>query len=529
MAESLRRGRESFFGRYVANVLVTHEEEAGAPVVFAPSTTFHELFGRIEYQPTFGAFATDHRLVRSGAIHRANGGYLVLDALNLLTEPFVWRHLKEALRTGQLRIQNIGAQYALFPTVTLEPEPIELDLKVVLVAPPPLHRLLYLLDEDVRKLFKVKVDFDVQMPWTEVEERQYAAFIGRHVCESGLRHLDSAAVARVIEEAARGVGHQERLSTRFADIGDLVAEASHWAGRAGSELVRVEHVEAALEHSVYRSNLVAERVRELIGEGTLLVDLDGARVGQVNGLAVADLGDYRFGHPARVTATVSAGDGDLLNIDRESELSGPVHDKGFLILAGFLRERFARELPLSLKASLVFEQSYDQIDGDSAAAAELLALLSALADLPLRQDLAVTGSVNQHGQVQPVGAVTAKVEGFYEVCSQAGFTGTQGALVPAANVRHLMLKPAVVEAVRAGRFHVFAVSTIEEAVELLTGSPAGERRADGTFRKGSVNRLIDDRLRAMAEAARRLHGGPAMDGAAERVESGPRRRARRGT
>jgi lon-related putative ATP-dependent protease len=513
-AERLRRGSDTFFGRYVANVLVTHEDNAGAPVVFAPNATFHELFGRIEYEPTFGAFSTDHRFIRPGAVHRANGGYLVLDAINVLGEPFVWRHLKEALRTRRLRIQNIGAQYTLFPTVTLEPESIELDLKVVLVAPPQLHRLLYLLDEDVRKLFKVKVDFDVQMPWTDAEESQYAAFIGRHVREHALRHLDSGAVARVVEEAGRGVDHQERLSTRFADAADLVAEASHWAGKAGSELVRAEHVEAAVDHMVYRSNLVEERVRELIEDETLLVDLDGSRVGQVNGLAVADLGDYRFGHPTRVTATVSAGDGDVLNIDRESKLSGPIHNKGFLILAGFLRNRFGRDEPLSLKASLVFEQSYERIEGDSAAAAELLALLSALADLPLRQDIAVTGSVNQHGVIQPVGAVNAKVEGFYEVCRQAGLTGAQGVLVPQANVRHLMLKPALVEAVRAGRFRIFAVATAEDAVELLTGTPAGVRQADGAFPDGSVNRRIDDRLRAMAEAARRLHGGPTADGSA---------------
>jgi lon-related putative ATP-dependent protease len=513
VAERLRRGSDAFFGRYVANVLVAHEDDA-APVVFAPNATFHELFGRIEYEPTFGAFSTDHRFIRAGAVHRANGGYLVLDALNVLSEPFVWRHLKEALRTRRLRIQNIGAQYTLFPTVTLEPQPIELDLKVVLVAPPQLHRVLYLLDEDVRKLFKVKVDFDVQMPWTEDEERQYAAFIGRHVREHGMRHLDSAAVARVVEEAARGVEHQERLSTRFADVADLLAEANHWAVKAGSELVRAEHIDAAVDHTAYRSNLLEERVRELIADETLLVDLDGTRVGQVNGLAVADLGDYRFGHPTRVTATVSAGDGDVLNIDRESKLSGPIHNKGFLILAGFLRNRFARDEPLSLKASLVFEQSYERIEGDSAAAAELLALLSALADLPLRQDVAVTGSVNQHGVIQPVGAVNAKVEGFYEVCAQAGLTGAQGVLVPQANVRHLMLKPAVVEAVRAGRFHVFALATAEDAVELLTATPAGVRQADGAFPEGSVNRRIDDRLRAMAEAARRLHGGPTADGSA---------------
>jgi lon-related putative ATP-dependent protease len=493
--------REAFFSRYVANVLVANDPEAGAPVVFAPNATFHELFGRIEYESSFGAISTDHRLIRSGAIHRANGGYLVLDAVNVLTEPFVWRHLKEALRARRLRIENIGAQYTLFPTATLEPEPIDLDVKVVLVASPAVYELLYGLDEDVRKLFKVRADFDVRMPWTEESERQYAGFVSREVREAGLRHLDSGAVARAIEEAARGAEHQERLSTRFADLANLVAEASHRAGQAGSDLVRAEHVEEALERRVYRSNLIEERLRELVAEGTLFVDLEGEATGQVNGLAVARVGDYEFGHPARVTATVTAGGGDLVNIDRETELSGPIHDKGFLILAGFLRDRYARDLPLSLRASIVFEQSYSQVEGDSAAAAELLALLSALANLPLRQDLAVTGSVNQHGRIQPVGGVTAKVEGFFEACRQAGLTGTQGVLVPRANVRHLMVKPAVVEAVRAGRFHVFAIESVDDALGVLTGEPPE-----------SVHTRIEERLATMAETAREFYGA-GRDGA----------------
>jgi lon-related putative ATP-dependent protease len=496
---------EAFFGRYMANVLVANDPEAGAPVVFAPNATFHELFGRIEYRSAFGAISTDHRLIRSGAIHRANGGYLVLDALNVLTEPFVWRHLKEALRSRRLRIENIGAQYTIFPTATLEPEPTELDLKVMLVAPPAIYELLYGLDEDVRKLFKVKADFDVRMPWTEETERRYAGFISREVREAGLRHLDSAAVARAIEEAARGAEHQERLSTRFSELANLVVEASHWAGRAGSDVVRAAHVEQAVEHHTYRSNLVEERVRELIAEGTLLVDVEGEATGQVNGLAVSRVGEHEFGHPARVTATAAAGGGDLINIDRETELSGPIHDKGFLILTGFLRNRFARDLPLSLKASIVFEQSYSQVEGDSAAAAELLALLSALADLPLRQDVAVTGSVNQHGRIQAVGGATAKVEGFFEVCKQAGLTGNQAVLVPNANVRHLMLKPAVVEAVRAEQFHVFAMETVDDALELLTGVP-GE----------TVHKRIEDRLATMAETARQFYGA-GRDGATHGV------------
>jgi lon-related putative ATP-dependent protease len=496
---------EAFFGRYMANVLVANDPDGGAPVVFAPNATFHELFGRIEYRSAFGAISTDHRLIRSGAIHRANGGYLVLDAMNVLTEPFVWRHLKEALRSRRLRIENIGAQYTLFPTATLEPEPTELDLKVMLVAPPAIYELLYGLDEDVRKLFKVKADFDVRMPWTDEAERQYAGFVSREVRETGLRHLDSGAVARTIEEAARGAEHQQRLSTRFSDLANLVVEANHWARRAGSDVVRAEHVEQAVERRIYRSNLIEERLRELIDEGTLLVDVEGEAIGQINGLAVSRVGDHEFGHPARVTATATAGGGDLVNIDRESELSGPIHDKGFLILAGFLHDRYARDLPLSLEASIVFEQSYSQVEGDSAAAAELLALLSALAELPLRQDLAVTSSVNQHGRIQPVGGATAKVEGFFEVCKQAGLTGAQGVLVPNANVRHLMLKPAVVEAVRAGQFHVFAIGTVDDALELLTGVPAA-----------TVHKRIEDRLAGMAETAREFFGA-ARDGATRGV------------
>jgi predicted ATP-dependent protease len=388
----------------------------------------------------------------------------------------------------------------------LEPERIDLDLKVVLVGPASLYTLLYLLDEDVRKLFKVRAEFDVEMPWEDEEPRRYAAFIARQVREDALRHFDREAVARVVEHGARLSQHQGKLSARFIEITELVAEASHWAGRAGSELVRAPDVERAIEERIYRSNLVEEKIRELIAEGSLLIDADGERVGQVNGLSVAALGDYAFGRPSRITATVAVGDGEVVNIDREAELSGPVHNKGFLILAGFLRERYGADRPLSLGASLVFEQSYRLVEGDSASSAELYALLSSLAEAPIRQGVAVTGSVNQHGEVQPIGAVNEKVEGFYLACKQAGLTGKQGVIVPAANVKNLMLRDEIVDAVGEGRFNVWAISHVDEGLALLTGVPAGERRPDGTYPEGTVHRRVTDRLAEYAEIGRRFRG-----------------------
>lgn len=522
MAASVRRANEEFFGRYQPNVLVGHPNGDGAPVVVETNPSYYNLFGRIEYEAAFGAVTTDHRRIRPGAMHRANGGYLLLDAFQVLSQPFVWEKLKETLRSGQAKVESIGTQLTLFPTVTLEPEPIALDLKVVLVGPAALYALLHQLDPDLRKLFKVRADFDVEMQWGEEQPAQYAGFVARQVRDRGLRHFESAAVARVVEEGGRISGDQRRLSLRLLRIAELVAEASHWAGEAGRELVAAADVERAIAERDYRSNLAEEKVRELIADGTLMIDVAGERVGQVNGLSVEMLGDYAFGRPARITASVAVGDGDVLNIDRETELSGPIHDKGFLILGGYLQERYGSERPLSLAASLVFEQSYAQVEGDSASAAELFALLSSLSGAPLRQGVAVTGSVNQHGRIQAIGAVNEKVEGFFLTCEQAGAGGEQGVIVPAANAPHLMLRGDVVEAVREGRFQIWAIEDVDQGLEILTGIPAGERQPDGSFPEGTVHRLVEDRLAAFAEAGRRFRqpSGPPAANQADDQSSG---------
>ncbi len=508
LSATVQRAREQFFGRYEPNVFVSNAEAEGAPVVVETNPTYYNLFGRIEYEATFGAITTGHRHIRPGAIHRANGGYLVLNAADLLREPFVWPRLKEALRTGQIAVENIGAQLTLFPTSTLEPRPIDLDVKVVLIGTPLLYSLLYMLDEDVRKLFKVKVEFDVETDWSEERAAEYAAFIARRVQDQGLSHFDREAVARVIEFASRRAGHREKLSVRFIEISDLVVEASHWANEDGAALVGAEHVDRAIDQRIRRSNLLEQKAQELIAEGTLMIDLSGERVGQLNGLSVAALGDYEFGRPTRITAITGLGEGEVLNIDRETELSGPIHSKGVLILAGFLRERFGRTRPLSMDASIVFEQSYEEIEGDSASSAELFALISSLAAAPIRQGIAVTGSVNQHGRIQPVGAINEKIEGFFNVCKQRGLAGGDGVIIPAANLRHVMLRDEVVDAVRSGSFEVWAIESVDQGIEILTGVPAGEPQPDGTYPAETVNGRVDRRLAEMAETARRFHRPP---------------------
>jgi lon-related putative ATP-dependent protease len=521
IAAGMRQAREAFFARYEPNVLVSHEDAEGAPVVFETNPTYYNLFGRVEYEATFGALSTDHRHIKSGALHRANGGYLMLDALNVLAQPLVWTKLKETLRTRQVEIETIGSQLMLFPTATLEPEAIDLDVKVILVGPPRLYALLYQLDEDVRKLFKVRADFEVDMPWDDDQAGEYAAFIARQVSAEGLLHFDRGGVARVVEHGARVAEHQGKLSTRFLEIADLVAEASQWARHSGSGLVGADDVDRAIEEKVYRSSLIEERIRELIAEGTLMIDVSDQRIGQVNGLSVARVGDYEFGRPVRITASTALGGGDVVNIDRETELSGPVHDKGFLILAGFLKLRYGAERPLSLEASLVFEQSYDEVEGDSASGAELFALLSSLAEAPIRQGIAVTGSVNQHGLLQAIGAVNEKIEGFFRVCEQAGLTGEQGVIIPTANLRHLMLREEVVAAVSGGQFNVWAVDTVDESIEILTGVPAGERGSDGAYSEGSIHRRIEDRLDHLAELGQRFGAAGRGRGAEAGGSKGP--------
>jgi lon-related putative ATP-dependent protease len=514
MAAPMREAREAFFARYEANVLVSHDDDGGAPVVFETNPTYYNVFGRIDYEPVFGSMRTDHRHVRPGALHRANGGYLMLEILDVLREPFVWGKLKEVLRTGRLAVEPLGSQFTSLPVATLEPQPVELDVKVVLVGPPLVFQQLFLLDEDVRKLFKVRVDFDVRMPWREDEHAHYAAFVAERTRTHDLLPFHRDAVARVIEHGARLAGDQGELSARLSEIDDLICEASHWAQAREAEVVRAEDVERAIEEKVYRSNLVEERIRELIERGTLMIDVAGERPGQVNGLSVSRLGDYEFGHPVRITATTGLGEGEMVAIDREVELSGPIHDKGFLILAGYLAERFGANRPLSLRARLVFEQSYDPIDGDSASAAELIALLTSLGRVPVRQGVAITGSVNQHGQIQAIGGVNEKIEGFFAVCKRIGLDGSQGVVIPAANARHLMLRDEVIEAVREGRFAIWTVEHVDEALAILTGREVGEPGPDGSYPEGTVYHAVERRLDDLSEQRRKLavQDGPDRNG-----------------
>jgi predicted ATP-dependent protease len=428
--------------------------------------------------------------------------------------------LKRALRSAETRIESLGEEFSAVPIATLRPEPIPLDLKLVLLGSPYLYQVLYQLDEDFRELFKVKAEFSPELDWTSEHHRNYAAFVSRWVRENDLRHFDRAAVARLIEHGARLREDQRKLSARLIEISDVVSEASFWAEKEGHELVEAGDVELAIRKKEFRSNLVEERVRELIDDGTIVIATDGERVGEVNGISVLDLGDHSFGRPSRVSARVSLGRGGIASIEREIELSGPIHSKGFMILSGYLAATYAQDWPLAVSATLTFEQAYDEIEGDSASSTELYALLSAISGVPLAQGIAVTGSVDQHGHVQAVGGVTRKVEGFYATCKAQGLTGTQGVLVPEANVRHLMLDEEVVEAVRAGRFHVWAVRTVDEGIRLLTGLPAGTRRADGSYPPGSVHGRVASGLAAYAEKLRAYAEPEDEDGRRE----GPARR-----
>jgi len=501
--------------RYRVNVLVSHAEK-GAPVVFETNPTYFNLGGKLEYRGGLGGLSTDFTMLSPGALHRANGGYLILNARDVLANAGSWELLKRSLLAHEVRIENPAEQNRLLPTAGLKPEPIGLDVKVVMLGSPETYHLLYRLDPDFRKLFKVKAEFEHEMPRDARAETDYAAFVAG-VCErNGLRPFDRTAVARVVDYGSRLADNQEKLSLRFNELAEVIYEAEAWSrtrdagpqagaepGGAGGDarLVSADDVRRAIEEKEYRSRLIAEKIQEMLEKGELLVDLEGSVVGQVNGLAVLDTGDYAFGKPSRLTAETYMGSEGLINIEREARLSGRMHDKGVLILEGLLAARFAQDKPLSLSATLCFEQSYAGVDGDSASLAELAALLSSLAEIPLRQDLAVTGSVDQKGQVQPVGGVNQKIEGFYDVCHSRGLSGEQGVIMPARSAGHLMLREDVVEAVDTGRFHVWAVETADEALELLTGMPAGERGPDGLYPEGTVNRLVDDKL---ARFTRRL-------------------------
>ncbi|HEY8485437.1 MAG TPA: ATP-binding protein [Longimicrobiales bacterium] len=501
---------EEFQRRYKVNVLVGHHDMQGAPVVEEPNPTFANLLGRIEHFVHQGVLATDFTMIRAGALLRANGGCLVLDALEVLRRPWAWDAFKRALKQRELRIEEPAAELGLITTVTLQPEPIPLDVKVVLLGPPILYYLLYMLDPDFGQIFKVKADFAPVIERTPETELQYARFVASCCRKEGLPHFDAGAVGALVEYGSRRAQDQTRLTARLGEIADLVREAGHRARERGADAVTREDVEAAIEARIRRANRLEEELHRYIRHGTLLLGTRGEAVGQINGLSVITLGDYTFAKPIRVTATASVGTRGVVNIEREAALSGPIHSKAVLILTGYLHRRYGGERPLVLSASLGFEQVYELIEGDSATAAELLALLSALSGLPLRQDLAITGSVNQLGEIQPIGGVSEKVEGFYATCRIQGLTEGQGVVIPAQNVEHLTLRPEVVAAVEAGRFQIYPVRHIDEAIELCFRRPAEE-----------VHRAVEARLDAFVAAWRRLHPeeagrgeGPAASGGA---------------
>jgi lon-related putative ATP-dependent protease len=492
--QALAASGENPFARYQVNVLVDNRDLKGAPVIVETNPTYHNLIGRIEHKALLGAMVTDYTMVKPGALHKANGGYLIIPVRECLLSPFAWEGLKRALKDRAIRIEELGAQVSLVSTVTLDPQPVPLDVKVILIGHPIIYYLLNAYDEDFQKLFKVKADFTTQMDRTPEAERSYALFVSTITHQDKSLPFDLGAVARVVEYGSRLAGDQDKLSTRFGEIADLIREAAQRAAQNTHTTVTADDVQITEEARRFRVDLIQERLQEAIAKGTLLIETTGSVVGRVNGLSVLDSGDYAFGHPTRITATVGPGRKGVISIEREVELSGPIHGKGVMILSGYLLQKYGQARSLNLSASLVFEQSYGMVEGDSASLAELFALISALAEIPLRQDIAMTGSVNQHGQVQPIGGATEKIEGFFDVCKEKGLTGQQGVLIPASNRRHLMLRNDVVDAVRAGQFHIWTAETVDEGLALLTGREPGELNKQGVYPKDTVHRAVADRL-----------------------------------
>ena len=495
------------FTEFQVNVLVDNSETKGGPVIIETSPTYRNLFGTIErnVDRMGGMWKTDFTKIKSGSFLRANGGYLVLNALDVFIEPGVWIALKRTLRNRTMEMQSFDPFY-LFASSALKPEPIDIKVKVVMIGDAYIYETLYAVDEDFKKIFKVKADFDTVMERKDETQLKYAAFIRKICNDEKLLPFDRSGAAAVIEYGVRLAGRQKKLSTEFHRVTDILREASYWARKDGSSAVTEKHVDQAITEKIYRKKMIEEKIQEMIDEGTILIDSDGSRVGQVNGLSVYDLGEYAFGKPSRITAQTSMGKAGIINIEREADLSGRTHNKGVLILAGYLRGKFAQDKPLTLTASICFEQSYGGIDGDSASSTEVYAILSSLAEVPIRQEVAVTGSVNQNGEIQPIGGVNQKIEGFFDVCKARGLNGTQGVMIPHQNTGDLMLRKDVVEAVSQGKFHIYPVKTIDQGIEILTGVPAGEKNPDGSYPEGSVNFRVNKKLLDLARSMKGFEG-----------------------
>jgi predicted ATP-dependent protease len=499
------------FIKYRVNIVVDNTNVKGAPVIIETNPTYYNIFGRMDRWSQLGTMQTDFTMIQAGAYMQANGGFLVVNAHDILLNFGVWETLKRTLKNKELRIEDLSVQYGLVPVAGMRPSSIPTNVKVIMIGNQMIYRLLYEMDEDFRKIFKVIADFDSEMNRDTKSLMSYASFISNRCHHEDLLHFDPSGVGEVIEYGSRLVDDQQKLSSRFSDIADIVREASYWAGLEGCQFVSSSHVLRAIEEKYYRSSLIEERLREMITEGTIMVDVSGEAVGQVNGLAVLDLGDIRFGKPSRITVKTFVGKRGVVDIEREAKMSGKIYDKGVLILSGYLGASFAQENPLALSASICFEQSYEGIDGDSASSTELYALLSSLSGVPIRQGIAVTGSVNQHGMIQPIGGVNQKIEGFFDVCKAKGFTGDQGVMIPVQNVKNVMLRPDVVEAVREGKFHIYPVSSIRQGIEILTGMPAGEKK-DGAYPEATINYLVEKRLRQFAEGMKKAAASEREEG-----------------
>ncbi len=491
--------REPSFKKYEVTIVVDNSEVKGAPVIMATNPTYPNLFGRIEKEAQFGALVTDFTMIRGGFLHKANGGYLIIPVVELLTNPFSYEGLKRALKSEHINIEELEERYGFLGTKSLKPEPIPLSVKVILIGDPYLYQQLYTLDKEFNELFKVKAEFDTSMARTDDCLEKYAAFVCALCEKEKLKHLDGSGLAKLIEYSSRLADDQMKLSTRFAEVADIAREASFYAQQENAEFVTGENVKKAIEEKIYRSKMIQEKIQEMIKRDFFLIDTENEKVGQINGLSVASLGDFAFGMPSRVTVSIGLGKEGIIDIEREAKMGGPIHTKGVLILSGYLNEKYAKDKPLSLTARLVFEQNYEGIEGDSASSTELYSILSNLSGLPIKQSIAVTGSVNQKGEVQAIGGVNEKIEGFYEVCKAKGLSGKQGVMIPASNMQNLMLKEEVVEAVKEGKFHIYSVKTIDEGIEVLTGMKAGIRREDGNFEEGSVNALVNNRFLEMTE------------------------------
>ncbi len=487
------------FQPYEVNLLVDNSQRKSPPVIIEEYPTYRNIFGSIErIVDRSGVWRTDFSKIRAGSLVKANGGFLVFNLRDAVIEPGVWQALKRALKSKKIEIQTFDPFY-FFTATGLKPEPIELNVKVVVIADAFLYYLLGYYDEDLKKIFKVRADFDTSMDKTEESIDQFAEFIKMAADEENARPFDRTAIAALVEQAVRMTGRQEKISTSFPAISDLIREADFWATQENASVVNENHVDKAINAKIYRSSLAEEHIQEMIDRGSLMIDVDGAVVGQVNGLAVYSMGDYMFGKPSRITAATSMGRAGVINIEREADLSGNTHNKGVLILSGYLRKKYAQDKPLAMSASIAFEQSYSGVDGDSASSTEIYALLSSLSGVPIKQNIAVTGSVNQKGEIQAIGGVNQKIEGFYDCCKQRGLTGEQGVMIPQSNVNDLMLRKDVVEAVKQGRFHVYAVETIDAGIEILTGKDAGVKQADDRYPEGTVNYLVDRKLKELAE------------------------------